>query len=657
MKKSIILALIIALVLSMGLAACGNDTTTAPEGETTTTAADPDTTDDADTTTVEGTVDDGDDTDVPDDMVYTQAPMFDDMDLPPVEERLPLEPKIVNEMPPELLDFEIGQYGGVIRTVTSAVNWDADVFVMNNEPLLNTPGILGEEVTGNVLKGYEISADETEFTFYLREGLKWSDGVPVTMEDFRFTIEDVLFNEEITPIFPAYLRAGGTSEGNPFEFSIVDDWTFRLTFDEPYGGLLIRLAIQGWRGYSELLKPSHYLKQYHKDYVDADEFAALLEEEDIEEDLWFTLYQDKDITNWRLTQEQAIGFPVLYPWMYVESTDTVGTFERNPYYFKVDPAGQQLPYICRIQSELVQDIEMISVKVLAGEADFVRESAALVNMPLYRENEEAGGFKALLNYMHVNPTDIFFNLSYDDDDWREVVQDIRFRRAISMAIDRDEIIDSIYYGFAEPGAIQDPTFDLDAANALLDEMGMEIGSDGYRRAPSGNAFSILMELGAQAPDIVPLGELLVEQWGELSLNVDMRRIEQSLWGTKNAANELQCTIIWTHVPLWYMGDWGLGAWAPSWNLWRNSGGEQGEEPPAEVKEFYNLIDKAMVASPDDARVLIEDVRAHVGEHLWYQIHLENVQQPLIVNAKMRNVTDKGFAIATNFSGEQMWYAD
>jgi peptide/nickel transport system substrate-binding protein len=336
-KKALILTMILALLLSMGLAGCGTDTTTDSNGGTTQTTADTGSTTDGDTET-------------PDISEYSQSPMLDDMDLPAVADRLPAEPKLTNEMPPELLDFEIGQYGGVIRTVTSAVNWDADVFVMNNEALLNTPGILGEEVTGNILKGYEVSADEKEFTFYLREGLKWSDGEPVTMEDIEFTVNDVIFNEEITPIFPNWLRAGGVAGGTPMEFTVVDDWTFKLVFDEPYGGLLIRMSIQGWRGYTDFLKPAHYLKQYHKDYADADEYTAMLAEADIEEDLWMTFFNDMDITNWELTHEDAVGFPVLYPWMYVDATDTIGTFERNPYYFKVDPAGQQLPYIDRIEA-------------------------------------------------------------------------------------------------------------------------------------------------------------------------------------------------------------------------------------------------------------------------------------------------------------------
>lgn len=655
MKKGLILTLAMVLLLSFSLAACGDVTeTSTDESQTTTTTAEPDETEE--TTAEETTTGETEDPGV---VEYQQAPLLDGMDLPDVSERLPLEPKLTNEMPPELLDYEIGQYGGVLRTVTSAVNWDADVFVMNNEALLNVPGIMGGEVTPNILKGFEMSEDETEFIFYLREGMKWSDGEPVTMEDIRFTVEDVLFNEEITPIFPNWLRSGGVLAGAPFEFSIVDDWAFKIKFDEPYGGLLIRLSVTGWVGYTDLLKPAHYLKQFHIDYADPDELSAQLEAANISEDLWMTLFTDKDITNWELTHEDAVGFPVLYPWMYVESTNTVGTFERNPYYFKVDAAGNQLPYIDYIESVLVEDIEMISIKVLAGEADFVRESAALVNMPMYREHEETAGFKALLAYMHNNPTNVHFNLTYDDPDWREVVQDVRFRKAISLATDRDEIIDAIYYGFAEPGIMQDPTFDLDEANRLLDEMGMEIGPDGFRQAPSGNPFSILMELGAQAPDIVPLGELLVEQWGELNLNVDMRRIEQSLWGNKQNANELQCTIIWVPAPdpQWFASGYGQNIWARNWYLWDTTNGEQGEEPPDEIKQFYELIAKTLTSNPEEAQQYVAQIKQSLADNLWFLIHIEKVQQPLIVNDKLGNVSGKGTAIAANFSAEQFFYKD
>jgi peptide/nickel transport system substrate-binding protein len=591
---------------------------------------------------------------VPGKLEYKQAPMLEGRDLPPVAERLPREPKLVNEMPDELLQYEIGKYGGTLRTVTSTVDTDLEIFVMATEPLLNTPGILGEEITGNVLKGYEVTSDQKEFTFYMREGLKWSDGQPVTVEDVRFTVEDVLFNEELTPIFPSLFRSGGKADGEPMKLEVIDDYTFKLIFAEPYGGLPIRLAIQGWRGYTELLKPAHFLKPYHKDYADPESFAAKLKEAGLAENQWMNLFHDKDITNWELTSKKAIGFPVLYPWMIVNSSQSMYEFERNPYYFKVDAEGNQLPYIDKLQSTLVQDVEMVTMKTIAGEVDFLRIATALNKMPLYKENEDKG-YRTIMADMHITPTDVFLNLTHEDPVWRKVVRDIRFRQALNLALDRDEIIDSIYYGFAEPSIFIDPTFNPDEANRLLDEMGMKVGPDGYRQSPDGEPFMIPFEVGAQAPDIVPLTELIVEMWKKLKLNVTMKTIDQTLWGTRNNANELKATMIWTHTPLWYMADWGQGFWGPLWNRWYNTDGLEGEQPPEEVLHFYDLINKVSVSSPDEARAAIEEVKREMGEHLWYFVHIENVKQPLIVNKRLGNISEKGMAISTHFSGETFFF--
>ncbi|CAG7597762.1 hypothetical protein PAESOLCIP111_00172 [Paenibacillus solanacearum] len=585
-----------------------------------------------------------------------QAPMLDGKGLPSLKDRLPEEPKIANEMPADMLKTEIGTYGGTMRTVTSVIGWDADVFVMSNEPLLNTPGILGKEITGNVLKDYKASADSKEFTFMMRKGLKWSDGKPVTSEDVRFSIEDILFNEELTPVFPAWLRAGGKADGAPLKFKVVDEYTFQITFDQPYGGFPIRLAIESWRGYSDyILKPAHFLKPLHKKYADAKQLEAKLKEGQYGPDDWVKMFNDKDVTSRELTKPEAIGFPVLYPWMMVKRSDTMTDYERNPYYFKVDAKGNQLPYIDKIQSALVQNIEMVTMKTIAGEVDFSRESAALIKMPLYKENEKKGGYRTLLSDMHVTPTDIFLNQTYNDPTWRKVVQDVRFRKALSLGLDRKEIIDTIYYGFAEPGKIEDPAYNVNEANKLLDEMGMKKGPDGFRLAPDGKKFSISFEIGAQAPDIVPLTQLVVEFWKKIGIDVTMKTIDQTLWGSRRDANELQATMIWTHTPLWYMADWGQNFWGRLWKLWLDTGGKQGEEPPADVKKFYDLVDKVSTSPPDAAIKAIEDVKKEMGKNYWYFVHIENVKQPLIVSAKLGNIPEKGFAIAANFSGEQFFF--
>lgn len=586
---------------------------------------------------------------------FKDSPFLAGKGLPVVKDRLPSDYKFTNEIPESQMKYEIGSYGGVLRTVTSAPNWDADVFVMNNEPLLNTPGILGDTITGNVLKDYTVSDDQKTFTFTMRKGLKWSDGKPVTTDDVKFTVEDILNNPELTPIFPVWLRGGGEADAAPMKLEVIDDMNFKLVFDRPYGGILIRLAIQGWRGYTELIRPAHYLKQFHKKYTTMDKLEPLIKEAGFQPGEWFNLFNDKDITNWELANKKAVGFPVLYPWIMAKTTESVTTFERNPYYFKVDAAGNQLPYIDRIQSTLVQDIEIVGLKTISGEVDFSRESAALIKMPLYRENEK-NGYKALLANMHVTPTDIFLNQSFDDANWQKVVQDVRFRKALSLALNRKEIIDTVYYGFAKPGSIEDATFDLAQANKLLDDMGLKKGADGKRLGPDGKVFTIPFEVGAQAPDIVPLTQLIVEMWKQLGLNVTMKTIDQTLWTTRGTNNELQATMIWTHTPLWYMGDWGTQRWGTLWDLWRTSGGKQGKEPPADVKNLYKMINDAAAAKPEDAKKKVAEIKQIMKDNVYYFIPISEVKQPLIVNAKLHNIpNDTSFAIGANFSGEQFFF--
>ncbi|GAB2565097.1 ABC transporter substrate-binding protein [Gracilibacillus alcaliphilus] len=647
MKKSMLLIFMLSFLVAIMMTACSNNEEAAGDGTENSQSEGGDSND----SQGEGSKI----TDVSEITEFHQAPMFDELDLPAVTERLPNVPKLTNEMPEDVLDYEIGQYGGTLNTVTAQVDWDADFFVVNNEPLLNTPGILGEEITPNILEDFEMSDDQKEFTFYLREGLHWSDGEPVTMEDFRFAIEDVIFNEEITPIVPTWLKSAGDASKDPFEFEVIDDWTFKMTFSEPYGGFPMQLAITNWRGYADLLKPAHYLKEYHKEYADPDELQAMLDEEGYDEDQWVSLFGDYDITEREFNQPKSQGFPVLNPWMTKEISDTYYLFERNPYYFKVDAAGNQLPYIDEVRSNIVQDSEMIGLKVIAGEIDLSRENSALPKMPLYKENEEKGGYIAHTADMHLTPSDIFFNLTYEDDVWREVVQDKRFRQAVNHAINREEIIDSIYYGFAEPSTWVDSTFDVDKANQLLDEMGMERGSDGYRLGPDGKRFTVPFEIAPFAPDFQPLAELLVEYLGEVGIHATTKTLDQALWSERDAANQLQASIMWTHTVAWYMNDFGQARWGKLWNEWWNSNGEKGEEPPEDVKEFYQILNRVNVSTVDEALQAVEELKQNMNDNVWQFIHIENVKQPVVLNAELGNVTADAMAIGVNFSGEQWFY--
>jgi peptide/nickel transport system substrate-binding protein len=603
---------------------------------------------------------------------YTEAPMLAERvaagELPPVDDRLPNEPFVVGPgvlvLEQDLPDWQPGKYGGTIRAAHAVADWAPDVFVMINEPLLSAPSLTVQDIRGNILKDFEVNDDNTEFTFHMREGLKWSDGEPVTSEDIRFTYEDVLLNEKITPAFPSRFRTGGAPDGDPMNLEIIDDYTFKASFSEPYGGFLRQIVIEKWVGYTELLKPAHYLKQFHADYASMEELRPHLDEQNLEDE-WWQLFTLKDCLNWNLPRPRCIGFPALSPWIIVESQQPgVLSFERNPYYYKVDMEGKQLPYVDKIVSVQAEDVEAVNLKVLTGDVDFLRESTGLVKIPLYKENEDQAGFRVHILDMHVDSSALFLNQTFEDETWRSVAQDVRFRQALSMAINRDEIIESIYYGFAsyplKTVGEANATYDPEKANQLLDEVGLsERNADGLRLGPDGEVFSILIEHGAHAPDISSVAELIAEYLKDVGLDVQVKQIDPQLWGQRMDANEIQATVFWTNDQGWD-DNWTGRAIEENgrlWWDWYNTGGEEGEEPPAWVTEAFE-IDKerwSVVSGSEEYNALKEAGFAWDRENLPLITVVENVKYPMIANQNLGNIPKAGFAIAANFSGEQLFF--
>lgn len=591
-------------------------------------------------------------------------------ELPPIDERLPSEPFVVGPgvllTTEDLPDWEPGQYGGTLRTAHFRPDWNPDVFVMMNEPLLSAPGIGVQGIRGNVLKDFDVNDDNTEFTFYMREGLKWSDGVPVTTEDVRFVYEDIYLNEQLTPTFPRRFRTGYAPDGDPMTLEVLDDYTFKVKFSEPYGGFLRAITIEGWNGYTELLRPSHYLKQFHIKYTTLDALKPYLEEQNLTDE-WWQVFTAKDCLNWHVNQPKCIGFPQLNPWLRVESSEPgLLTFERNPYYFKVDTEGKQLPYIDKLLSVLVEDVEMVNLKILTGDVDFMRESTGLVKIPLYKENEEKGGFRTVILDMHVDSSSLWINQTFDDPVWQQISQDVRFRQAVSLAIDRQEIIDSLYFGFAglplktvgEDLAVRD----VDRANALLDEMGLDQrDSDGFRLRPDGQRLTLLLEHGAHAPDLGPAAELVGEHLRDVGIDVQVKQIDPQLWGQRRDANELQASVFWAHDQGWdnnYTSDTIQRA-GESWWRYMTTDGEEGVEPPDWVKQAFELDKKrwSVISGSDEYNKLKEEGFAWHRANLPEITLVENVKYPMIVSARMGNVASHGYAIAQNFAGEQLFYRE
>lgn len=598
---------------------------------------------------------------------YNESPMLRAKvaagELPPVEERLPKEPCVVSSgvlLPKENVDFEIGQYGGTQRMVRIWPSNSWAMLIQCNEPLVIGPGITGENVKGNMVKNFEISENGKVFTFHIREGLKWSDGYPVTTEDVLFAYEDVLLNKKITPVFPVQLRTGGAADGEPMRLEVIDDYTFRVKFAGPYGGFPAQLAIAwGWGNYRGLLKPKHYLKKFHARYTPMEKLEPLIKERALAKGEWWTLFLQKDMDHGGVVRDDAIGFPALSPWMLVKLTPKVATFERNPYYFKVDTAGNQLPYIDRVRSELVEDLEMVTMKILSGEVDHSYEYGTLAKFPFYKEYEEKGGYRTILYDMHRSIGIMFPNLTYEDPVWRKLVRDVRFRKALSLAINYEEIIETIYLGFANPTTLTPSEYNPEKANQLLDEVGLDKrNEEGWRLGADGKVFTIPIEYAQYYEEMRSTVELVTEYWKAVGLKTTTKTLAIGLFTTRNEANELKCTTYFPniHPDIWWW--WssvpgsGFSFAAPLWCDWWTTDGKEGEEPPPEIKRVFRLFSQTMIpVSSEERKKIFDEITSLLKENVWFVDTVVDAKYPVMVSKNMGNVAHKGFGIAGQFAAE------
>ncbi len=664
LKKFDIFTLIV--LVSMVLTACGGAATATPPAAATTAPNMP-----AATATA-----------APAASKYTQAPMLDALvkagTLPPVDQRLPTDVFTVGPgtylTTAQLPDWQPGVYGGTLRAAHAVANWAPDIFVAMNEPLLMAPKIGVQGVVGNIVKDFKVENNNQDFTFTMRKGMKWSDGQPVTSADVDFTWNDIYGNDKISPTgLPSEFRNGYDPAGDPGKLTIVDDYTFKIQFTKPYGGFLRNLTIEGWKGYTIILNPSHYLKAYHIKYTTIDKMAADLKRLNLTNGEWWQVFADKRCQNWDMTNPKCADYPGLYPWIPKASgSPNTLTWERNPYYFKVDTKGQQLPYIDKIVSTQQDNVEMVNLQVMNGSVDFLRESTALVKMPLYKQNADKAGFAVDLLKMHVDSSNIFLNETFVDStsdantkNWQTVSQDLRFRQALSLAMNRQEMIDNVYYGYASIGSQTiDPAYakqDLDKANSLLDAMGLtKKDSDGMRLYPDGSAMNILMENGNEAPDLAPVSQLVAADAAKVGIRITVKPIDSNLRGQKTAANTIQMYPMWSHDRGWDNDVTSPSHAGQAWQDYIDSLGKKGVKPPDWIMAAQDINTRrwGAVSGSDDYNKIVEEGLKWARDNMPYINLVENVQYPMIVNKKLGNVPPTGtdaFAIGANFSIVQMYF--
>jgi peptide/nickel transport system substrate-binding protein len=557
----------------------------------------------------------GPDEDEADDVEATgEAPMLaqmvEDGDLPPLEERLPENPVIVEP------NEEIGSYGGTWNTATTGIgDWPWLGRTVGYENLTRWD-VDWEEPIPNLAESWEYNEDATEIHFTLREGLKWSDGEPFTTEDIEFAMTDLYGDPNLS-----------TDAHSDFgTIDVISETEFTVSFEEPNS----LWAAYDLIGYQIVQKPKHYLEQFHIDYnEDADDLA---EEEGYSG--WEEMIDDKGGITDSAWWWQNPDLPTMYPWEVVEPLADSGqmVLERNPYYWKVDTEGNQLPYLDSVVFDIVQDEEVMLTQALNGEIDFhTRHFNVLENRSTLADHREDGDYDFVETIPgEMNTNAIAFNLTHEDDALREIFNDRDFRVAMSHGINRQDIIDVVYQEQGEPWQLapreesefyheelakQYTEYDVDLANEILDDAGYdERNSDGIRLSPDGDPVSFQLSVATDfRADIVDSMEMVVEMWSDLDVDVDLDTQNRDLMLDRREDNDHDA-LVWSGdaglMDAMYDGRWylpihsGESAYAIPWAQWDNTDGEDERsiEPPDDVQAHLEMYEELEAEPTEEARI-------------------------------------------------------
>ena len=582
-----------------------------------------------------------------------ETPSFDAAvaagELPPVAERVPETPLVADL---EARGRVLGRHGGEMRLLVGRAKDVRMAVVYGYARLVGYDADYA--LTPDILR--DVGVEEGRiFTFHLRPGHRWSDGAPFTTEDFRYWWEDVANNEAL---FPAGPPAFMLVEGDPPIVSVIDETTIRYEWPAPNPRFLPALA-QARPPF--IYRPAHYVKQFHADYAEPEELAALVEAANVRN--WAALHNRRD----DMYDFDDPRLPTLQPWMNVtERNSQRYVLRRNPFYHRVDPAGRQLPYVDGLEMTIAAS-GLIPAKTNRGETDLQARGLSFSDAPVLKKGEEAGGYRTLLwTSGYASEIALYPNLNYNDPVWREVLRDVRFRRALSLATSRETINKSLYFGLArtvntaalppspfysEAHADAFAEYDADRANALLDEIGLT-GRDGWvRTLPDGRPLEVIAETAGERQEEIDALELISEMWREIGVRLVFRPLDRDILRNKVYAGE-------SMMPVWF--GWNLGiptadaapteqtpvdqsvfSW-PKWGQHHQTRGELGEAPDYPPAERLMALYDAWKSAPDDegrAEAWREILAIHAEEVFSIGL-VASAPQPVVIDADLANFPEQ-----------------
>ncbi len=581
-----------------------------------------------------------------------ETPMFRDAvregTMPPVEARVPAEPSVVKFEG----DKRVGRHGGDIKTLIGRAR---DVRLLVVYGYARLVGYNEQfELVPDLLRAIA-NEDDRVFTLHLRKGHKWSDGAPFTSEDFRYWWEDVANHPQLSPSGPS---VDMLVKGEPPIFEVIDETTVRYSWSSPNPSFLERLA-----GASPLFiyRPSHFLKKFHIDHASAEEFEANAGGARS----WAARHNRVD----NLYKFDNPALPTLQPWMNV-TRPPANRFEaqRNPYYHRIDENGRQLPYIDRIFMSQAS-AQLIPAKAGSGEVDLQARAIFFNNFPFLKQGEERNDYVThLWREAKGSHIALYPNLNIDDPGWRSLFRDVRFRRALSMAVDRSLVNEALYFGLAIEGnntilpdsplfkdeyQLKWATFDPDESNDLLDEMGLtERNDDGTRLMPDGRPIEIVIETAGESTEETDVLQLITESWAEIGVKIFSKPSQREVFRNRIFAGQTQMAV-WTGwengVPTASFQPKELAVTSqhqyqwPQWGQFYETKGKSGEPVDLPAALELNALYTEWLATND----------LEQREEIWHKmlaIHADQVfsigivsgvMQPIVVRDGLRNVPKEG----------------
>ena len=573
--------------------------------------------------------------------------------LPPVEQRLPEQPLVVP------VTEKIGEYGGVWRR---AFLGPAD---SNNYVRVVYDGLFrfapdGAQIEPKLALGAKSSPDFKVWTILLRKGARWSDGAPFTADDIVFWYKDVITNHDLTPSLPTWMQ---NADGTAAKVEKIDDTTVQFTYDRPATLFLSEIANQDGPDQSyAMFLPAHYLKQFHPAYTKMEDLDRLAQAASFKS--WTQLFAAK------ATPASNPDRPSMAAWVPVSRiSDPVFTIRRNPYYIGVDTAGNQLPYIDEVRFTYFADQQALNLAAIAGDFDMQARHIQMTNYPVLKEHEKDGKYRVLI-WPTFGGSDaiVAINSTYTGDPvLGKLLATKDFRVALSYAINRDEIKESVFLGLGEarqpvpapshpyfPGkewATKYTEFNPDLASKMLDALGLsKRDAQGVRLMEDGKPLTVEINVVPAFGAWPDVGQLVARDWQAVGVKAVVQIRERALTLTMRIANQLQ-TEIWnedtTAFP--FTGGSKLDprngpvqqlTVGPLYHKWLTTNGKEGVEPTEPWKRIMQLVDTARSVGHDGQVAAAQELFRIWADNV-FEIGTVGltpmVQGVVVVNTRIHNV--------------------